>query len=86
MSDELADLKAQAEALGIDIDNRWGEARLKKEIAAHTPQVPVQRPFRVARDYWPADGGERVRKGAIVELTADEALDGLESGALTRVR
>ncbi|MGU3496102.1 hypothetical protein ACLBXM_18830 [Xanthobacteraceae bacterium A53D] len=86
MSDELSDLKAQAEALGIDIDNRWGEARIRKEIEAHTPQVPTQHPFRVARDYWPADGGERVRKGTIVEMTADDALDGLESGALVRVR
>lgn len=86
MSDEVSALKAQAEALGITIDQRWGEARLRKEIDAHTPQVPARRPFRVARDYWPEDGGARVRKGTIVEMTADEALDGLETGALARVR
>ena len=86
MSDELNDLKVQAEGLGITIDNRWGAERLRKEIEAHTPQIPARHPFRVSRDYWPDDGGGRVRKGAIIELTADEAMAGLESRALTRVR
>lgn len=33
-ADEKAALVAEAEALGIDVDGRWGVARLKAEIAA----------------------------------------------------
>lgn len=32
--DEKASLKAEAEALGIDVDGRWGVGRLKTEIEA----------------------------------------------------
>lgn len=32
--DEKAALKAEAEALGIDVDGRWGAGRLKTEIEA----------------------------------------------------
>lgn len=32
--DEKAALKAEAEALGIDVDGRWGVGRLKTEIEA----------------------------------------------------
>lgn len=33
-------LRAQAEAAGVNVDGRWGEARLKEEIAAaETPAV-----------------------------------------------
>lgn len=39
----------------------------------------------VNRDFWPAEG-ERVRKGTIVEMTAAEALDGIESGAMSRLK
>lgn len=42
---------------------------------------------RVLRDFWPTDSQEdRVRKGEMVEVTIDQALDGVESGALQRVR
>lgn len=30
---ELDDLRTKAEALGIDVDGRWGEKRLESEIA-----------------------------------------------------
>ena len=39
----------------------------------------------VNRDYWPEEG-KRVRKGTIVELTPEEALDGIEAGAIRRLR
>lgn len=32
--DALDDLRAEAEAAGIKVDRRWGEARLRQEIAA----------------------------------------------------
>ena len=44
----------------------------------------------VLRDYWAEpeeDGAEvRVRAGTMVEVTADEALDGIEAGTLSRVK
>lgn len=42
-------------------------------------------PFRINRDFWD-EAGARHRKDTIVEMTAEEALDGLESGALSRVK
>lgn len=84
MSDE-PDLKAQAEALGIDVDGRWSEARIRQEIDKATPKVAALHQFRVVRDYW-TETGERVHKGVIVEMPAEDALDGIESGALARVR
>lgn len=40
--------------------------------------------FTIARDYWDANGA-RVCKGDVVEMTAEEAIDGVASGALVRV-
>jgi hypothetical protein len=39
----------------------------------------------VKRDFWNAEG-ERQRKGTVVELSVEEAMDAVESGAATRVR
>lgn len=33
--DELDELRTEAEKLGIKVDKRWGEDRLKKEISDH---------------------------------------------------
>ena len=35
---DLDDLRAQAEGLGVKVDGRWGEQRLRDEIAAHEPE------------------------------------------------
>jgi hypothetical protein len=40
ITDELETLRAEAEALGIAVDGRWGEARLRDEIAAAQPDSP----------------------------------------------
>lgn len=88
----MSDLKAQAEELGIKVDGRWSDERIQQEIdnalaepkKATEPKAKTQ-PFRINRDYWDEAGG-RHRKGEIVELSADDALDGLESGALSRVK
>ena len=41
----------------------------------------------VLRGYWPTENQEdRVRKGDIIEVTPEQAMDGLESGMLKRVK
>lgn len=42
-------------------------------------------PVVIKRDVWDADG-TRHRKGTIIELPVDAAMDGVESGALSRVK
>ncbi|BEV44771.1 hypothetical protein [Afipia carboxidovorans] len=87
----MSDLKTQAEELGIKVDGRWSDERIQQEIAAVKPAAATSeprarvQPFKINRDYWDEQGA-RHRKGEIVELTADDALDGLESGALSRVK
>lgn len=106
----MDDLKAQAEELGIKIDGRWSEDRLREEIdkALSAPAKPepfggkgdhdgdgkaggsvkaADRliPVKIERDFWDAEGN-RHRKGAIVEVSVEAALDGVETGALSRVK
>lgn len=47
--------------------------------------APALIPMAVNRDFWGQDG-DRHRKGTIVEVSADAAIDGAQSGALTRVK
>jgi len=42
-------------------------------------------PVRINRDFWDADG-KRHHKGTVVEVPVDAALDGVETGALSRVK
>ena len=42
-------------------------------------------PVRINRDFWDADG-TRHRKGTVVEVPVEAALDGVETGALSRVK
>jgi hypothetical protein len=42
-------------------------------------------PVRINRDFWDANGA-RHRKGKVVEVPVEAALDGVESGALSRVK
>lgn len=106
----MDDLKAQAEELGIKVDGRWSEAKLREEIdkALSAPANPepfggkgdhdgdgkaggsvkqTERliPVKIERDFWDAEGN-RHRKGAIVEVSVEAALDGVETGALSRVK
>lgn len=41
--------------------------------------------YRINRDFWD-EAGDRHPKGEILDLTAEDAQDGLESGALSRVK
>lgn len=42
-------------------------------------------PVRINRDFWDAEGN-RHRKGTVVEVPVEAALDGVETGALSRVK
>lgn len=59
---------------------RRGRPPKVKPEEADTKAVSKQ-PFIVMRDFWPEEG-DRVRKGEVVEMFADEALQGIASGAL----
>lgn len=83
--------EATAEAVQAAID-----ATLAEDAAAEAEKpkakgkkakedAPKSYAYRINRDFWDEDG-KRHRKGLIVEMTADEAQDGLESGALARVK
>jgi len=62
------------------------------ETAPQTPEPPKKEAVKlvtceVLRDYWPTDNqNDRVRKGKIVEVPVEAALDGVESGALKRIK
>jgi hypothetical protein len=89
MGENMSDLKEQAEGLGIKVDGRWSDERIQQEIdkALAAPPAPPERliPVRVNRDFWD-DKGERFRKGSVVEVSVDAALNGVESGAFSRVK
>lgn len=95
----MDDMKKQAEELGIKIDGRWSEERLQQEIdkALNAPVEVTEQvektqermvTVRVMRDFWAGEPGnaQRVRKGSIVDVPVEAALDGVESGALSRVK
>jgi len=89
-------LTEQAEALGIKVDGRWSEARIQQEIdktvvKSEPDAKPATVMVRINRDIWvhnPADPNEplRYRKGSTREVTIEQAFDGIESGALSRVK
>lgn len=52
------------------------------------PKAGDTYPFRVNRDFWAGERGnaERIRKGTVIELPLEQAIDGVETGALSRVK
>jgi len=80
------EIKAKLDDLGVEYDARLGIDKLAA-LLKQNQQGAAGVLCMVNRDYWPTDREEdRVRKGAIVEVTADQAMDGMESGILKRVR
>lgn len=79
------EIKAKLDAAGVEYDARLGVdklAGLLKQVNGSTGVLCV-----VQRDYWPTERDEdRVRAGTIIEATPEEAMDGMESGLLSRVR
>lgn len=44
-------------------------------------------PARVLRDFWPTEKQEdRVRKGQVIDVTANDLIEGMENGTLERVK
>lgn len=75
-----AALEAETEEVEAEVAEEPVEAA---EPAPRSDMVMV----RVLRDYWPTDSQEdRIRKGTLQEVSALEALDGIESGTLERVK
>lgn len=68
-----------------DGDGKPGGSVRPGVIDGTLPAKAVLLPFRINRDFWD-DTGARHRKKSIVEMTAEEALDGIETGALSRVK
>lgn len=55
---------------------------------SNTPKAPKAaktQEFELVRGFWDAEGNRHI-KGTIVTLSADDALEGVESGALKRVK
>lgn len=93
--EQEAKLRNALDAAGVEYDGRWGVEKLQDALDASQEAAPTASPppasagvlCRVLRDFWPTDDPlDRVRKGAVVEVTVEQALDGVEAGALQRVR
>lgn len=77
---------AALDAAGIEYDKRLSkdklEALLEGEPAPVVAEVPMV-PCVVQRDFWDAEGN-RHPKGKVIRVSVEAALDGVESGALSR--
>lgn len=67
----------------MDEETKRGPGRPPK--AAQAEPEPAMFRMRVMRDYWP-EADQRVHAGTEIECTAAEAMDGVETGNLERVR
>ena len=58
------------------------------EEQAPKPRKRAKVACRVLRDYWTdaEPPHNRIRKGTIVDVTSEEAMDGMEAGTLERVK
>jgi hypothetical protein len=62
-------------------------ARPRKLQSAQEPATEGMVRVVVLRDYWPTDDDiDRVRQGSLIEVTPDEAMDGIEAGTMKRFR
>ncbi|MCZ7856008.1 hypothetical protein O9X81_05225 [Agrobacterium salinitolerans] len=98
MADQNPDLLKQADELGIKTDKRWGDDRLTQEIdkalngeVEQEAPAAAMIPMVINRDIWvtnPANPDEpiRHRSGKVMNFTVDDAMAGLETGALSRVK
>ena len=84
--DEKEALQAEAAALGIEVDGRWGAARLKQEIATAQAQVTEAAPAAdgVATAEPPAEASAPVQPET-AEDPASPASDVLETAAPGRL-
>src|SRR5690606_30868646 len=75
----LAEDADKRDPLDHDGDGKKGGSKAAKKSG------PKTYAYRINRDFWDEEG-ERFRKGTVIEMTADDAQDGLESGAVSRVK
>lgn len=81
------------DAAGIEYDKRLGAEKLAELLPDEDSDAPEQTAeadektveMRLRRDWWPEEG-VRKRKGEIVTVSVDDAMDGMESGFLERVK
>lgn len=92
---EKEQLLAAAEALGIEVDGRWGLARLKVAIVEAVTGEPmeIEAPADasgaamievvVMRDVWD-EQGNRHNAGSTMTVSVEDAMDGVEAGTYSR--
>jgi hypothetical protein len=62
-------------------------ARKVKTDEIETPPESGQVRMVVLRDFWPTENeADRVRANSVIDVTAEEAMDGLESGNMARFK
>lgn len=94
--DQVLQLNEELDLRDSIINHDWRKqaAEFAGNPTDPTPQPPVQQapkakgkmiPVRIKRDFWDGNG-ERHRKGTVIEVPVEEALDGIEAGALSRVK
>ncbi len=88
------ELEALGREHGLELDKRKSVAKLRKELAAAGVDVPAEVPapeaaapagvdVEILRDVWDADG-VRQRRGSVVAVPTDTALEWLEKGLAKR--
>ena len=90
------EIKAKLDELGVEYDGRKNTQDLadlleeqdtteEAENEAVAKAVPETVPVTVLRDFWRTED-DRVRKGTVIEVSKDDAMDGIENGTLKRVK
>lgn len=66
-------------------ENNATEVKIERPATSRKPKLIE---CRVIRDFWTKDdeNGGRVKAGTILELSPEDAIDGIESGNLARVK
>lgn len=91
--DNLERLRAEySELTGKRFYHGWDEDELQRKIdeSLERPSEKIEPPtqkltVKINRDYWD-ENGERHCSGDVVDLPLEQAIDGIESGALSRVK
>lgn len=79
----MEELKAQAEALGLKVDGRWSEERLRAEIDTAASAATNTMPVRLMHDVW-FDADERTPAGAVVRVPVADAKSLIGAGKAVR--
>ncbi len=82
------EIKAALDAAEVVYDGRASTERLAALLPSQdAAKAPDERlvTVRVLRAFWPEED-QRVEKGAVIDVTTDEALDGIENGMFERVK